>query len=126
MAFKKTVAGTVLDPTIQFSSITIDEQTYKLCYSFNSLAIAEKNAGCNLLRGIESLQDLSAIQLRGLLYAALLVAHPDITIEQAAHLIRIDTLGPVTLALAEAYTLSMPVAKKNEPGEQIKTQTPTP
>jgi hypothetical protein len=113
MAKQRSVAGTKDDPTIQFADLTINGQSFRLCYSFNAIAIAESAAGCNLLRGLESLTDLSATQLRGLLYAALLVAQPEMTVEDAGRLIRLDTINPITAALAEAYSLSLPEQKKS-------------
>jgi len=124
MAFKKSIAGTALDPTIQFATLTIDDQTYKLAYSFNAIALAEAASGANLLRGLESLSDLTALQLRGLLYAAMTVARPETTIEEAGALIRLDTIGIVTTALGEAYMLSLPESKKN-PVESDQTKAAT-
>lgn len=114
---KKSVAGTVDDPTIHFSELVVDGETYRLAYSFNSIALAEREAGCNLLAGLEGLGNLSAIQLRGLLWAAMKVAAPDIPIERAAALIRLDTMQSVTEALAKAYNLSMPEKKAEDPSE---------
>lgn len=105
---KKSVAGTKDDPTIKFATLALDGQEYSLCYSFNAIALAEKTAGCNLLSGLQTLTDLSAMQLRGLLFAALTVAQPELTINDVAKLIRLDTIGPITMAIAQAYTLSMP------------------
>jgi hypothetical protein len=117
---KRSVAGSAADPTIEFATLSIDDVEYKLAYSFNAIAEAESVTGCNLLRGLESLTDLSATQLRGLLYAAMTVAHPEFTIEQVGHLIRLDTIGPVTTALAEAYSLSMP--KKKAENAEVETE----
>jgi len=113
---KRSVAGTKDDPTIQFAPLTLDGKSYKLCYSFNSIAIAESVAGCNLLRGMEKLTDLTALQFRGLLYAALTVAHPDLSVEDAGNLIRFDTYAPIMDALGEAYRLSLPDSKKKSAG----------
>jgi len=115
---KKSVAGTVKDPTVKFTTLTVDGEEYKLAYSFNSLAVAEADAGCNLLMGLASFNNLSAVQLRGLLFAALLIAHPEITVDEAGSLIRIDTLLDVTRALGDAYSLSMPEQKKTEEPEK--------
>src|ERR1051325_6178842 len=112
---KKSVAGTHLDPTIKFAKLTIDDQEYQLAYSFNSIAIAEQVAQCNLSEGLQSLTELSALQLRGLLYAALLMGwdkDEPLTINTAGDLIRFDTLVPITTALGESYMLSLP--KKSE------------
>jgi len=117
MAKQHTVAGTIDDPTIQFAPLTLDGKTYQLAYSFNAIAEAERVAGCNLLQGLEALGSLSALQLRGLLYAALKLASPKVTIEQAGSLIRLDTLSKVTAALAEAYQLSLPEKKNQDPPE---------
>jgi hypothetical protein len=108
---KKSVASTALDPTIQFATLTIDGELYKLVYSFNAIAKAEGVTGCNLLNGLLSLESLSAVHLIGLLYAALSVAHPDMTVEKAGELVRLDTISSITQALAEAYALSMPQKK---------------
>jgi hypothetical protein len=118
----RNVAGTVDDPTISFAALDLEGKTYKLAYSFNALAAAEAAAKCNLLAGLENLRDLSAVQLRGLLYAALSVAHPRMTVEDAGLMIhpfttpaRPETITPITRALAEAYGLSMPEDKKPDP-----------
>jgi hypothetical protein len=117
MARKNTVAGTEKDPNIQFAKLKLNGQEYKLAYSFNAIAEAESIAGCNLLAGLENLSSLSALQLRGLLYAGLAVANlkPRISLEEAGAMIRLDTIGPITSALAEAYVLSMP--EKKDPPE---------
>jgi hypothetical protein len=118
----RTVGGGVLDPTIQFATLMVDGKEYQLAYSFNAIAAAERTAGCNLLSGLESLNDLTALQLRGLLFAALSIAHPTVkegekerlfTVEDAGRMIRLDTIAPITTSLAEAYQLSMPEKKKD-------------
>jgi hypothetical protein len=112
---KKSVANTAADPTIQFAELEIDGVKYKLAYSFNAIAEAEAVAGCNLLEGLRHMAvDVSAAQLRGMLYAAMTVAQPKVTLEQAGKLIRLDTLPAITLALGEAYYLSFPEQKKIE------------
>ena len=108
------IAKTSIDPTIQFSTLTIDGTDYKLAYSFNSIAIAEHEAKTNLLEGLLNLSSLNASQLRGLLYGSMLLAQPKTSIHEAGSLIRLDTIGPVTQAIAEAYSLSLPPSKKNE------------
>ena len=112
---KRSVAGTAVDPTIQFSTLVIGEKAYKLAYSFNAIAEAEAVAGCNLLSGLLILHDLTALQLRGLLYAALTVAQPETTLDEAGKLITIDAMYAITEALAQAYSLSMPSKKKVKP-----------
>ena len=112
---KKSVAGTGADPTITFVPLIIDGQKYSMCFSFNAFAEAESTTGCNLLKGIESFENLTATQLRGLCYASLTVAHPDITLEEAGKLIRFDTIGLVAMAIGKAYMASIPEKKTETP-----------
>jgi hypothetical protein len=91
------------------STLTIDDKKYLLAYDFNSIADAEPVAGCNLFAALQNLNGISCAQLRGLLYAAIVVTPPDPppTLAQVGDLVRLDTIETVTLALAEAYQLSM-------------------
>jgi len=113
---KRTVADTVLDPTVKYATLEIDGTSFKLAYDFNAIAEAEKVAGCNLLLGLAKIliSGADASQIRGLLYAALRKAQPKMTIDDAGTLIRIDNLVDIQNAILEAYRLSMPEAKKNE------------
>lgn len=122
---RRNVSGTVADPTIRFSKLEIAGQSYRLAYSFNAVAEAEHVAKCNLLEGLENLEGLTALQFRGLLYAALSVAHPDITIEQAGCLVGVDTETRLMIgrALAEAYKLSMPDRKADPPAASAPAES---
>lgn len=114
MPRSKSVAGTPADPLVEFAPLEIDGQTYHLAYDFNAIAEAEKIADCNLLQGIAAvlLNGMTAAQLRGLLYAALLKAQPKTTLSQAGALVRIDTMPDIREALLRAYNASLPEAKK--------------
>lgn len=111
---RKTVAGTTSDPTIQFTDLEIDEKKYKLLYNFNAIATAEVVANANLMLGISGLylNTANAGQYRGLLYAALIKAHPNMTIDSAGSLIRPDTLPDVRLGLLRAYNEAIPEKKR--------------
>ena len=92
------------------STLEVDGKTWRLTYDFNAIADAERIAECNLLAALDNLAAISAAQLRGLLYAAIVVADARLrpTLQEVGALIRIDTLAAITEALAEAYRLSMP------------------
>lgn len=94
------------------SILKVDGKEYALAYDFNAIADAEQSAGCNLLAALETLSNISAVQLRGLLYAAIVPEpkEPRLTLLEAGMLIRVDTIAPITKALADAYMLSMPAA----------------
>ena len=101
-----------------------------LAYDFNAIADAEEPAGCNLLAALESLSDIRAMQLRGLLFAAV-VSTPKPTILECGELIRVDTIAPITTALADAYNLSIPIpppaaGAPTAPGPVLVPDAPAP
>jgi|ERR1700722_837381 len=122
---RRTVAGTGVDPTIQFAKLTLPSGEYKLAYSFNSIAEAERVASCNLLEGLENLGALTALQFRGLFYAALSIAHPGMTIERAGDLIGLDAEERLAVAnaIAKAYRLSMPEKKADPPAASAPAES---
>jgi hypothetical protein len=131
MATKKSVAGSSLDPTIKFSKITIDEREYSLAFSFNAIAEAERIAGCNLLAGAVSVWNnlgdadkQGALMLRGLLYAALSVAQPDISLQDAGKLIRVENITDIVSALHQAFALSLPESKEDDEPKKSETEQP--
>jgi len=110
----KTIAGGPLDPTIQFSTLTIDGEDHKLAYSFKTIRLAEVETKTNLLNGMKNLNNISAGELVGLLWAALLVDKPKTKLSDVDKLVRFDTLVPISEALTQAYLLSIP-KKEQEP-----------
>jgi hypothetical protein len=110
---KKSVAGTKEDPTVKYTALTLKGSEYKLCYSFNALAKAEALTGLNMFQGL-NLQALNAAQLRAMLYASLLPAQPDITIDEVGDLIVSPMHCNLALsAIAEAWAASMPASDKD-------------
>lgn len=111
---RPSVAGSAADPTVEFAVLEIDEQKYKLAWDFNALALAEEKTGVNLLDGMAGffLNTATLSQYRGLLWAAMLKAHPGTTIEQAGMLLHAHNLPDIRRALAQAYNLSLPEKKR--------------
>ena len=108
-------AATAADnPTVKYAHVSVDGETYKLIYNYAAIAAAERLAGCNLLMGLENLMSLSASQFLGLLYAAMSKAQPKLTMDDVAELIRLDTMGMLQEALAEAYMNSLPAKKDTD------------
>ncbi len=115
MPTKKKAVKPAPNPTVKYAKLTLDGETYySLCFSFNAIAIAEQEAGVNLLKALDNLEDLSAAQFRGLLYAALTKAHPDMTLDDAGELVRLDTIPVISRALGQAYLNSLPERKQDE------------
>jgi hypothetical protein len=73
-----------------------------------------------MLRALQ-LQDLTASQFRAVFYAGLLVAHPDITLEEVGNLISIGDLPDITTAIGASWTESL--AKKTTPTVTAATAT---
>ena len=111
---RPTVAHTDKDLTIRFAELDFDGQKIKLAYDFNSMCEVEAEAGVNLLHGIGLLLGSTCTirQLRGLLCAAMRIAKPSATLEDAGRLCRIDMIPAIESALLDAYEKSIPEAKK--------------
>jgi hypothetical protein len=115
MSRAKTVSGTKEDPTVPFVPLTLKGIEYKLCYSFNALAKAEALTGLNMFQGLD-LKALNITQLRAMLWATLLTAQPDMTLEDVGDLIASPTHCNLALtALAAAWTASMPKPEAPDP-----------
>jgi hypothetical protein len=102
------------------ATLEIDGQKYELVWDYNQIAEAEieTGGGVNLLHGVAAflLRTMSALQLRGLFYAALKSRQPEITIQQTGALIRIDTMQAISKAINEAWGTAMPEPDPNPPG----------
>jgi hypothetical protein len=109
------VANTKDDPTVPFVTLALKGTDYKLAYSFNALALAERATGLNMFRGLD-LQALNALQLRAMLWASLLKAQPKMTLEDAGDLLSspLDCNLALT-AIADAWTASMPKPETVDP-----------
>ena len=125
MAFKAkkhSVAGTALDPTIEFASLVLedipseyDDGVWRLVWNHNNIAWAERQTGQNFLFGFTGLLNNTAnfSDYRCMLFACLRMAHPKITVEVAGGLIgRFDMLDEIRKAIAESWALSMPEKKR--------------
>lgn len=101
------------------AKLEIDGKTYELVYDYNAIAEAEIETGngVNLLHGIAAfmLRTMSALQLRGIFYAALKPRQPEITMQQAGAMIRITRMQAISSAITEAWGLAMPEPDPNPP-----------
>ena len=122
------------DRTVTFT-LANDPQEYRLCYDFNEIADAEEVVGINLLTGVmgQGQGTMSSTQLRGLLYALLHKAHPEVTVKEAGELLTIDAVT-VSTAFAEVMGYfstggtgrvnGKPVVVVPEPGVTEKSDEP--
>jgi hypothetical protein len=109
---KKTKAETTVEAPAPKKTVplNLNGAEYRLGYSFNQIARTERDAGCNLLRGLTDLANLSALELTGLFLAGIRAADPasTMTLDGAAALIDYGTIYPITEALAESILTSVP------------------
>ncbi len=101
------------NPIREYATLEVDGEQYQLCYDFRQFAEAERITGQSLLIGDFNFDGMSMVRLRGLLYAALKSAHPDVTLEVAERMIRFDTASSVMDAIARANELSKPKKKED-------------
>jgi hypothetical protein len=98
----KTVAGVLgEDPTLPEVSIILGGVERKLCFDYNAIVLAEKATGVNLLQGIVG--EITASNLRGLLWAALKRDCPKLTLDELGTMIKPHMLGTIHQALQAAW-----------------------
>lgn len=77
----------------------------KLVFDFNALCKLEETTGKNALRG-ETWSDLSALDVRALLWGALLRDDPELTLDQVGEFVNFGNLEDVTAAIQKAFELA--------------------
>lgn len=108
-----TVAGKPgLDPTLPDVSLVIGGRERHLCFDINSVCIAEKTTGVNLLKAAVS--EVNATSIRGLLYAALLRDDPKITVEEVGSWITMKNLSNIHKSIVTAWFASIDDQEENK------------
>ena len=101
------------NPIVQFTDVELKGKIYKLCWDFHAIAIAEELTDQDLLLRNEPSR-ITAKQLRGMLYAGLLRAHPEITLDEVTDLITFKNAPNIADALTKAWIHSNKEPEKNE------------
>jgi hypothetical protein len=106
--------------------LEIEDGTFELVYDFNAIAEAEPQAGCNLLHAVGAalLHNMTASQMRGLLYALLRARHADMDLPRVGALIRLENYARIREALKTAIMATAPpeVAEKFRSAEEELTR----
>src|SRR5690348_2221550 len=102
---RNSISGTALDPTIQFAEIELDGGKYRLAFSYESIVKAEAQAGVNLMKALY-LGDLTATQFSATFWAALSVAHPNMTLQDATKLMSLKNIAAIRKGLTLAWGYS--------------------
>ena len=111
---KRTVSNTTADPTVPKVLLALDGEEYFLTWDFNSIARAESLTGLNLLFAVDLDPNISAGQLRGLLWAALQKFQPEMTLDQVGGMIHPRHAKTIIRALNEAFHGSQPDPEKKD------------
>lgn len=126
---EQTVAGTTADPTLEFTKLEINGKTYDLIYDFEAIAQAEEETGIPLLVGV-NWRRIGVRQIRAMLYASMLKAHPAVTTKMITPWIVPKNIPLITTALADAWMSSTPEIKEdeqtNEAQNALAPNPPTP
>lgn len=119
---EKTVANQPgLDPTLPAVSITINGETFSLCYDFNSIARVEMESGINLLaEGISERTFTSPSRFRAVFWASCLKDRPDMTLEEAGTLVGKSNFADLVKAVLAAWFGSLPESEA-DPKELRRT-----
>lgn len=107
-----------LDATLPDVSLIIGGKTRQLCFDFSAICTVERLTGLNLLKSAVS--EVSATNLRALLYAALLRDDPTLTLEEVSKWITMKNVGVIHQALVTAWFGSVEDADQDadeQPGE---------
>jgi|SRR6266567_3327687 len=119
---KKGMTHTVTLPKV---FVEINDTKYHMCFDFNAICTVEELTGINLLNQMYdlNLDKLSSKMFRALLFASLLKAQPDMTIDDAGALINPYTTQSIYPALLQAWFESMPKPSEEELKNVLEPET---
>jgi hypothetical protein len=112
------------NPVVKCSLLDDGDKMYKLCFNFNSLAVAEEITGQNLLKALD-MSAMSISSVRGLLYATLLKFNPKVSLAEAGDILQRCGVKAVIEKVIEAWSLSQPDPEipNEEPEEESDPAT---
>lgn len=108
---KRKIAGTVADPTLPKTPVTVGGKRYDLCLDLGALAEAETAINMELFRAgsAERVNLLAALPYPNLMNtrvvfaAAVRTFHPEIGFEEAMKMLRIEDLFDVSAVIARMW-----------------------
>jgi hypothetical protein len=115
------IAGTVADPTLPKTPITIGGKTYNLCFTFGALAEAEASINAELRsNGSEERVNLlvalpchDMANVRKVFAAALRTFHPEITFPDAIKMVDFRNVYDIALAVKHAWDAAQAVEEES-------------
>lgn len=124
-AKERKIAGTVADPTLPKTPVTIGGKTYNLCFDLGALAEAEaamnehvkKAGGSEFANLLSNLYPLNLANTRILFAAGVRKFHPEIGFDEAMALLNPANILVAATAVAMAYAAAskLDVEEENPP-----------
>lgn len=111
------------NPTQPTVKIILDKER-RLLFDFNALAQMEKVTGKSFLSG-ELWDNLSATDVRALVWAGLLDEDPEITLEEVGKMLHMGNAMKMLEAVKEAWDLSMTGEASKEESPLTESQSPS-
>ena len=110
-----------VNPTLPNIALELDGTTYRLAFDFNALCMAEEVTGQNLMQRVFDLREMPAKTFRAVLWASLLKAQPDVTLERSGALITPGNIPTIYSKLVEAWFASVPTKDKESTDPNAQT-----
>jgi len=115
-----TIANTPADPTLERSAVTIDGQSYNLCFDLEALSTAEdkflaQGHDVNLLY---ALPRLTLSSVRTIFPCAVHKFQPELSFQQAQALVTFRSLYPIAAAIQDAWNKAMRQAEPADLADQ--------
>lgn len=114
-----------MNPTKHYAELKIGKKTYKLTYDFDAIAKAEQLTGMRLMFAVEW-RSVNVYQMRGMLLAALLPCHPEMTAETVQKMITPKTAERISTAIVEAWFENAEEPESGDDDEESNANPPTP
>ena len=86
----------------KYTALELGGKTHKLIYDFESIVKAEEATGLALLVGVDW-SNVSVTRIRAMLYASMLQAQPEITLQEITPLINFANILKIERALVQAW-----------------------
>jgi hypothetical protein len=94
----------IVRPTIHFVDCMIDGENYPMAFSYNRLAEVEAATNLNMLAGgLHAFPNISATHYRALVWAAMTIKRPELTLDDVGNLMTPETMPVIQKALIDAY-----------------------
>jgi hypothetical protein len=109
----------IMENESNYTTLELGDKKYSLIYDFDAVMKAEDLTGMALLVGVDW-SNVGVSRIRAMLYASLLTAQPDITLDEVTKLITFSNVLKIEQALVKAWRGPADVAAE-EPKEEPAT-----